>query len=58
MEHTEILGIIYRGKSCFYLSRGFKGNVTETLESEQLFGYPVTGTQTGAETGDGVVQRW
>ena len=37
MEQTEILGIIYRGKSCFYLSKGLKENVTETFESEQTF---------------------
>lgn len=43
MEYIEIFGIIYRGKSCFYLFRGFKGNVIEILESERLFGYFVIG---------------
>lgn len=42
MEHTEILEIVYRGKSCVYLSKGLKENVTETLESEQTFVYAVT----------------
>lgn len=42
MEHTEILEIVYRRKSCIYLFKGLKENVTETLESEQIFAYAVT----------------
>lgn len=53
MEPTEILGIIYRGNSCFFLSKGLKENVTEAFESEQTFVYAVTTTQTGAKVGCG-----
>lgn len=53
VEQTEILGIIYRGKSCFYLSKGLKENVTETFERQQTFVYAVTTTQTAATVGHG-----
>lgn len=40
------------GKSCFCLSGGLKGNVTETLEKEQTFVYVVIRTQIRVNPGD------